>query len=130
MNRKLPGNAAETTVVPYEIQCIRSLLTAVLSRAILDYLGQHTRDARAARGWFFGRQSINDPLSFLFVCEELGYSSKRIRDYLITQATISPSQRGKPGTTVYRLHTGPTRLSHAADHKKFSPKSLRRGAVV
>ena len=53
----------------------RLLLLAVLERAILDFVGNDTREAEAASSWLFddddAESPTNAPFSFAWVCREL-----------------------------------------------------------
>jgi hypothetical protein len=58
----------------------RRLLTAILERAILDYVGNDSQEVKEAEEWLFTVMSEHnaDPFSFLWVCRELDLSPEFI----------------------------------------------------
>ena len=58
----------------------RRLLLAVLERAVLDYVGNDSREVTEAEDWLFGE--IENPtyaeFTFSWVCEELDLDMKKI----------------------------------------------------
>jgi hypothetical protein len=63
----------------------RRLLLAVLERAILDYVGNSTREAEEAAAWLFSHEQVDSlplaqaqPFSFAWVCQELDLDCARV----------------------------------------------------
>lgn len=60
----------------------RNLLTAILERAILDFVGNDSKQVEHAEKWLFAPQNSNDfrPFSFEWVCERLDLNAKSIEE--------------------------------------------------
>jgi len=58
----------------------RLLLLAILERAILDFVGNDTREAEQSNAWIFGddEEHSAEAFSFAWVCKELDLDSKSV----------------------------------------------------
>ena len=70
----------------------RNLLTAILERAILDYVGNDHKETECAEDWLFSAQNTDDfkPFSFQWVCERLDLDHK-----FVTNEIKKMPKRGK-----------------------------------
>jgi hypothetical protein len=63
----------------------RSLLLAVLKRALFDYFGNNSIRKEDAERWLFGNEDAADLFSFNWVCTALGFNPvfvlRRIRSF-------------------------------------------------
>jgi len=72
----------------------RRLLSAILNRAVLDFLG-NGRDASAkAALWLFDRDSAGDEFSYEWICDNLDLNSERILSELLYQRCIKEGNLG------------------------------------
>jgi hypothetical protein len=59
----------------------RRLLLAILERAILDYVGNDSREVAAAEDWLFNEERLekaSDQFSFAWVCEQLDLDTFKV----------------------------------------------------
>jgi hypothetical protein len=70
----------------------RMLLSAILERAILDYVGNDKKEAEEAQEWIFNEEFNSTPRAFSFqwICEELDLNHK-----IIARIISSMPKRGK-----------------------------------
>lgn len=66
----------------------KKFLSAILARAVIDYLGGAGADAkrvaeRTARGWIFKKQKKKKEFSFDWVCEHLELDPESFKTYLL-----------------------------------------------
>lgn len=69
----------------------RSLLVALLRRALFDFFGGSASEKDAARDWIFDEDSEEEPFSFPWVCAYLDMDPERVRKY-VTQTRLTSSR--------------------------------------
>ena len=56
----------------------RSLLVAVLQRALFDYFGNRSIEKQSAAEWLFGEDNLTEAFSFQWVCSQLDLDPEMI----------------------------------------------------
>ena len=74
----------------------RRLLTAVLQRAVTDFVSGDGDLKECAREWLFDDEANECPLTFAFVCEALDLEMDGLRKAIFLQAESAPAG-GKRG---------------------------------
>lgn len=67
----------------------RSLLVALLRRALFDYFGGSTSEREAAKDWILEDQDEDEPFSFSWVCSYLDMDAERVRKYVLQTRLVS-----------------------------------------
>lgn len=60
----------------------RSLLVALLRRALFDFFGGSSAERDAAKEWMLEATSSDVPFSFGWVCDHLDMDAERVRKYV------------------------------------------------
>lgn len=63
----------------------RRLLLAILERAILDFVGNDSREIQGSSDWIFSdgdNENYENEFSFVWVCEQLDLDPERIANYI------------------------------------------------
>ncbi len=76
----------ETTQTPE-----RSLLVALLRRALFDYFGGSASEKESAKEWIFDVEEDEQPFAFSWVCDHLDMNPERVRKY-VTQTKLTSSR--------------------------------------
>jgi len=83
--------------VPYEVKCINALISAIIERAIFDWYGSDKTAAGSAAEWIFGEEfTDDDPWSFEWACDHIGYCASKIRRLLRSNGSNFSSPIGTP----------------------------------
>lgn len=94
----------ESTELEYDADSItpeKSLIVAVIERAIFDYVGSHSEERREARSWLFdGRRDI---FSFHWCLDELNLLGHK--KYFRERILLLPT-RGGPRKQQHRIKNG------------------------
>ena len=89
----------------------RKLLVAMLERAILDYVGNDSKQVQAAEDWLFsGENQGNEAYSFNWICEQLDLDSGRT-----TEIIKAMPKRGTSRVAPWYMKPTPQRSEAAAE---------------
>ena len=67
----------------------RSLLVALLRRALFDYFGGSATERQAAQDWILDMEDEEEPFSFGWVCSYLDMDPERVRKYVMQTRLVS-----------------------------------------
>lgn len=105
--------------IPPEIRPIRSLLSAILERALLDYMGTDPREADESLRWIFASYD-NETWSFNWICSELDCCPNRIRKEIRFRVSTTASRQEIPRNRCSLLTVTRSRPSRAVCRKTLS----------
>ena len=74
----------------------RRLLTAVLQRAITDYLSCEGEVQESAREWLYESDSMQDEFGFTYICEALDFHKEELRKAINRQYQDQHCKRPVP----------------------------------